>query len=315
MNTAKVMPVDLAMHTSLNRHPPVQHLLGMSTHRSHYDFPRMSTCDTLELRALRSPQAPVSLVSAQRCKSPSGIFKKKKRVVFADAKGLALCAVWIFNSDPPISETDEVQHSPPVRLKAESSVQKEKPCLRSRFKSVSEPQVHLESCSLICGSVFGKVRVCNTSPKKAVYVHITYDSWRSHQDIPCTPIQQEYEGSETELFVFNFPVVSGPNVQDHLEFCVSFRPGTDNTILWDTNGGQNYRILVKDLNSEDVHLVKKKTMMPQNSQSPQSLRNGPALYTSFENNTSKTLRRQENGIQKRVFPPNSKSAYKLIPYG
>ncbi|KAB5543805.1 hypothetical protein PHYPO_G00083850 [Pangasianodon hypophthalmus] len=329
MNAAKVMPVDLAMHMCLNHHPPVGRLLGMSALGSHRALTRPSTCESQRPRAARSPQVPASPMSTLSCTSSCGILKKKKRVVFADAKGLALTAVRIFNSDPPISDVEEL--SPPVNLKVQSSVQRKKPHLRLGFpqpsadlpsylESLATSLVRLESCSLIYGSLFGKVRVCNISSEKAVHVRITYDSWRSHQDIPCTPIQQKSGSLETELFVFNVPVPSYPNVQDRLEFCVSFRPGPGNTLLWDSNGGRNYRILVEDLNSEEAYSAEKKPLMPQNSQSPQSLalRNGPALYKSasfssvtFSENMSKPLNRQENSILKSILPPNSNSAKKL----
>ncbi|XP_026798604.2 protein phosphatase 1 regulatory subunit 3C-B-like [Pangasianodon hypophthalmus] len=291
MSAAKVMPVDLAMHSCLNRHPSVEQLLGMSTLRSRRPLTRPSTFESLRPKAAIFPEIPASPVSALRCTSPSGTLKKKKRVVFADDKGLALTAVRIFNSDPPISDVEEL--SPPAEIKTESFVQSKKPRLQLGFsqpsadlpsflESLAKSLVRLESCSLIYGSLFGKVRVCNISSEKAVHVRITYDSWRSHQDIPCTPIQQKSGSLETELFVFNIPLPSYPNVQERLEFCVSFHPGPGKTLLWDSNGGRYYQILVEDVNSEEVHSVEKKPLMPYNFQSPQSLplRNGPALYKS-----------------------------------
>ncbi|KAF4082663.1 hypothetical protein AMELA_G00154120 [Ameiurus melas] len=324
MNAAKVMPVDLAMHMSMIRRPPVRELLGMSTLRPQHAFTRPSTCDSLRSRAASTSQVPTSPVSDLNCMNPCGTLKKKKRVVFADAKGLALTAVRIFNSDPPVSDEEEL--SPPAKIKTDLSVQSKKSHLRLGFpqpsadlpsflENLEKSLVRLESCSLIYGSLFGKVRVCNISPKKAVHVRITYDSWKSHQDVPCTPIHQENRSSETELFVFNIPVPSCPNFQDHLEFCVCFRPGSRNMLLWDSNGGKNYRILLKDLNSEKAYSVEKKPLRPQNFHSPQSLplRKGPgslSSHTSSEN-MSKTLSRQENSILKSNLFPNSNRANKL----
>ncbi|KAF4082664.1 hypothetical protein AMELA_G00154130 [Ameiurus melas] len=291
MSAAKVMPVDLAMHMSMNRHPSVEQLLAMSMHRSHRAITRPSIYDNLRSQASGSLKISESPVRAQNCTSPCGTLKKKKRVVFADDKGLALTAVRIFNSDPPISDEEEL--SSLVKQKTDLSVQNKKPRLRLGFpqpsadlpsflEKLAKTLVHLESCSLVYGSLIGKVRVCNISPEKAVHVRITYDSWRSHQDIPCTPIQRKNENSDTELFFFNIPVPSCPNIQDRLEFCVSFRPGSGNTLLWDSNGGQNYRVLVEDVNSEEASSVEKKTLRPQIFQSPQSmpLRKGPTLYKS-----------------------------------
>ncbi|KAG7322928.1 hypothetical protein KOW79_014274 [Hemibagrus wyckioides] len=313
MNTAKVMPVDLAMHMGLNRHPPVGQLLGLSTLRAHHAVSRPSMCDSQQPRPPRSPQIPISPLNST---SPCGILKKKKRVVFADAKGLSLTAVRIFKSDPPISDMEEL--SPPVKVQTELSAQGKQLRLRlgftqpadlpSYFEGLTKSLVHLESCTLIYGSLLGKVRVCNISQEKAVHIRITYDSWRSHQDIPCTPIKEKKGNSETELFVFNVPIPFCPSVQDRLEFCVSFRPGSGNINLWDSNGGQNYRILVEDIDSEEACMVEKKPLRPQNFQNPKSLplRNGPVSYKSANfgshissENMSKLLFRERQIYQER----------------
>ncbi|KAK3550278.1 hypothetical protein QTP86_023340, partial [Hemibagrus guttatus] len=320
-----VMPVDLAMHMGLNRKPAVGQLLGSSTLRAHHAVSRPSMCDSQRPRPPRSPQIPTSPLNST---SPCGILKKKKRVVFADAKGLSLTAVHIFKSDPPISDMGEL--SPPVRMQTESSAQGKQLHLRlgfpqpadlpSYFEGLTKSLVHLESCTLIYGSLLGKVRVCNISHEKAVHVRITYDSWRSHQDILCMPIKENKGNSETELFVFNVPIPFCPSVQDRLEFCVSFRPGSGNINLWDNNGGQNYRILVEDMDSEEAYMVEKKPLRPQNFQNPQTLplRNGPVLYKSANygshissENTSKILSRRENIISKNTFIPNSNIAKTL----
>ncbi|XP_060764532.1 protein phosphatase 1 regulatory subunit 3C-B-like [Neoarius graeffei] len=323
MTVAKVMPVDLAMHRRLNSQNPEQlldQLLNMPIPRYHRSLPRPHIYDSLRPKAARSPPIPATPVKVLNSTSPSGTLKKKKRVVFADDKGLALTTVRLFQADPPVSDEEEL--TLPVKIKTESSVQSKKPRLQLGFpqpsadspsyrESLAKSLVHLQSCNLIYGSLVGKVRVCNISPEKAVHVRITYDSWRSHQDIQCTPVQQKNESTETELFVFNIPVPSCPSEQDRVEFCVSFRPGSGNVILWDNNGGQNYQILVEDMDSKEVSFVEKKPLRPQNVEIAQSLplRNGPVLYksaklgslTSYKNMIPmdrQTLTRQENIIPK-----------------
>ncbi|TSM12490.1 Protein phosphatase 1 regulatory subunit 3C-B [Bagarius yarrelli] len=284
------MPVDLGMHC----HPPIGQLLGTSTPMSHHAVFRPGMCELQRSRAPRSPQIPSSLralncKSSLKCTNPCGLVKKKKQVVFADAKGLALTAVRIFKSDPPISDVEQL--SPPVKMQTDSSVQRKLLCLRLGFpqpyadlpsflESLTKTLVRLESCSLRSGSLFGKVRVCNVSPEKAVHVRITYDSWRSHQDIPCTRIQQKNENSETELFLFNIPIPCHATLQYHLEFYVSFRPGPGNTLLLDSNNGRNYRIIVEEVTSKEACLVEKRQLRPKNFKNPQMffLRNGPAFY-------------------------------------
>ncbi|KAF7700805.1 protein phosphatase 1 regulatory subunit 3C-B-like [Silurus meridionalis] len=308
MSAAKAMPVNLTMHMYLNHHPRVEQLL--STLKSHQALSKPSVYDSLRSRAARSPQIPPSPVSVLKCTSPCGTLKKKKRVVFADDKGLSLTAIRIFNTDPPASDVEEPVKEPPSvqsRKRLRLGFAQPSADLPSFHERMKKSLVCLESCSLMYGTLFGKVRVCNVNSEKAVNIRITYDSWRSHQDIPCTLIQQDTENSETELFFFNVPVSSSPSVQDRLEFCVTFRPGSSNMLLWDNNGGQNYQILVEDVNSEEASSSEKIPLTPQNFQSPKSLptRNSPALYKSksfssfmYPMDMMKTLGRQENIIPK-----------------
>ncbi|KAG7322929.1 hypothetical protein KOW79_014275 [Hemibagrus wyckioides] len=327
MCAAKVMPLDLSMHTRLSRHASLENLLGLSTFRSHRTVSRPSTYDSLRPKSPRSPQTPISPLSTLNFTSPWGTLKKKKRVVFADDKGLPLTAVRIFESDPPISEVEEI--SPPFKFQTESSVQNKKLRLRLGFtqpsadfpsflESLTKSLVRLESCTLIYGSLLGKVRVCNVSAEKAVHIRITHDSWRSQQDIPCTPIQEKNGSSETEMFIFNVPVPFYPNAEDRLEFYVTYRLGSGNTLLFDTNGGQNYRILVEDMDSEEVveKTVEKKPLRTLNIQSPLTLRNGPAPYkpTSYNSNIYsknmlKTWSRQENIIPRSYSPPDAEKSF------
>ncbi|TSM12489.1 Protein phosphatase 1 regulatory subunit 3C-B [Bagarius yarrelli] len=318
------MLIDLSMHTGLSRHASLEKLLEMSTFRSHRTVSRPSTYESLRPKSPRSPQSPSSPVINLNSSSPFGTPKKKKRVVFADDKGLPLTAVKIFESDDQNSNVEEP--SSPVITQTESPVQSKVPRLRLGFsqpsadlpsflESLKKTLVRLESCSLIYGSLFGKVRVCNVSPEKAVHIRITYDSWKSHQDFPCTPIQQKNENPETELFVFNVPIPFCPNTQDRLEFYMVFRPGSGNMLLLDNNRGQNYRILVED---EEVQPVEKKPLRPYNFL-PVNLRNGSSLYKSpsfssiiSSKNRIKSLIRQENIIPKGYFTPDFNNAVKSI---
>ncbi|XP_060752200.1 protein phosphatase 1 regulatory subunit 3C-like [Tachysurus vachellii] len=331
MCAAKVMPIDLSMHMGLSRHTSVESLLGLSTLRSHRTVSRPSIYDSLRPKSPRSPQSPDFPVSALNTQSTCGTLRKKKRVVFADDKGLPLTAVRIIESDPPVSDVEEI--SPSVQIKVESSLQNKKPQrLRLGFpqpssdspsflESLKKSLVRLESCTLIYGSLVGKVRVCNISPEKAVHVRISHDSWRSHQDIPCTRIQEKNGILETELFVFNVPVPFCPNLEDRLEFYVTFRPGSGSMLWLDRNGGQNYRILVEDVDSEEglEKTVEKKPLRPLNFQSPLSvpLRNGPAPYKStsfssivFPKNITKTFSTQENIMPRSYSLHDSNSADK-----
>ncbi|XP_072514868.1 protein phosphatase 1 regulatory subunit 3C [Salminus brasiliensis] len=262
MAAAKVMPLDLVMHMGMSRRHAVRQRLEMPSDvlRYQHTLPRTSKVSTHPARAATPPLLPPSPISPMSTSSSVGTLKKKKRVVFADDKGLALTAVRLFTVDPPESTSDAVPQ--PKKLKDQTPVQPRTLRLQLGFpqpsadlpsflKGLADSLVRLETCSLMGGSLTGMVRVCNISQEKSVHIRITFDSWRSHQDIPCTYIQQ-HPGSATELFVFNVPFPSDLNLQERVEFRVLFRPGSGSTLLWDNNGGQSYRILVEVVDPEDV---------------------------------------------------------------
>ncbi|KAG7480677.1 hypothetical protein MATL_G00058840 [Megalops atlanticus] len=244
-------PVDLTVHLCLSQSPPLCQLLGVS--------PSLKP-----LRPCIQPPSPVGS-PGRACPVPppsdwslsqtgisgDGTSTKKKRVVFADSKGLSLTAVRVFSEreEPPAPE-----RSPNLRLLR-------RPAGRGRrrlklgfdqpsadFKSfrarLEEGLVLLESCSVTERSLSGTVRVKNVSYEKAVHVRVTFDSWRSHRDVPCTFLQQRYGGPDTDVFAFDIPVPDKLDPQERLEFCLSYLPGGHGTPLWDNNKGQNYRVIV-----------------------------------------------------------------------
>lgn len=190
--------------------------------RYHHTLPRTGITSTHPARSVTPPllPPPPSPISPMSTSSSVGTLKKKKRVVFADDKGLALTAVRLFVVDRPESPSDTSSVSQPEKPKDQLPVKPRTLRLRLGFpqpsadfasfvRGLTGSLVQLESCSLVDGSLTGMVRVCNISQEKAVHIRITFDSWRSHQDIPCTFIPQQ-PASATELFGFNMPFPSGP---------------------------------------------------------------------------------------------------------
>ncbi|XP_076876049.1 protein phosphatase 1 regulatory subunit 3C-B-like [Brachyhypopomus gauderio] len=275
MSAAKVMPVDLAMHAHVNRRHPVSQILTMPPQGVHHTLWRHSTPSNA-LHPFRTvPRHPFSPTNTLAIPGKGAALKKKKRVVFADAKGLALTAVRLFSIDPPVSDPEDP--SPPATPKEQGSVRGQILRLRLGFlqpsadvpsflAGLAESLVRLESCSLMGRSLSGTVRVCNVSARKAVHIHITFDSWRSRWDVPCVRAKQQQHGdSETDVFVFTVPLLHELSILDQLEFCVSFRPGLGNVTLWDNNGGQNYRVTVEPVNPEEVPMVWNKLLVAEQS--------------------------------------------------
>lgn len=263
------MPADLVLHMGMSRRHAVRQRLELPSDvlRYHHTLPRTSIPLPHPARSATPPllPPPSSPVSPLSTPSSLGTLKRKKRVVFADDKGFALTSVRLFIVDHPESPSDAPSVSQLEKLKDQVPIQPRTLRLRLGFpqpsadlasflRGLGDSLVRLESCSLVSGSLTGMVRVCNVSQEKTVHIRITFDSWRSHQDIPCTYISQQ-PSSATELFVFNMPFPSDLNLQNQVEFGVLFRPGSGSTVLWDNNGGQNYRILVDVVDPVEDGLV------------------------------------------------------------
>ncbi|XP_041755418.1 protein phosphatase 1 regulatory subunit 3C-B [Coregonus clupeaformis] len=265
------MPVDLAMRLCLSQSLPLCHLQGVSPlkalkphlHTIDYQSPRASLHTKPHSSSSSSSSSP-ERSETKSCVRRSSASPKKNRVVFADTKGLSLTAVRLYipdnSSSPSTAQRADSSSSSPVRLPglwlgpAGGKQQLWRlslafPQPMADFKTfqarLQEVLVQLESCSVTERSLSGTVRVCNVSFEKAVHVRVTFDSWRSFRDIPCSYLQQRYGGAETDVFAFDIPLPQNLDPSERLEFCVLFRPGSGATLRWDNNRGQNYCVCVE----------------------------------------------------------------------
>lgn len=251
------MPVDLAMHAQVS--PSVSQLLSMSSLR-----PSSSNMSSPELlRARLSPPSPTSSLSSSSSGgslssySPgSATLRKKKRVVFADAKGLALSSVRLFTTHPSETETEDTPQ-PEECVMPRAPIQSMRLRLKLGFPqpvvdhaSLRKSFVQLESCSVTDRVLSGTVRVWNFKCDKTVFVRITSDSWRSHKDIACTYVREKFTTLEAKLFAFNVSLPSELEQKDRMEFFVALQPGNSNLVLTDNNKGKNYQIYVENMASE-----------------------------------------------------------------
>ncbi|XP_051973324.1 protein phosphatase 1 regulatory subunit 3C-B [Xyrauchen texanus] len=257
---ALVMPVDLTMHMQIS--PSVSQLLGMSTLRSSSSKDLSVSSQELHLSRSSTPSPTSSLSSYSSGSSLSSYSsgrstpRKKKHVVFADAKGLPLTSVRIFITDRLEPEMEDLPQ-PEERMKVRSSKQSGRLQLKLGFpqtvanrQSLMENLVQLESCTVTERALSGTVRVRNLKFDKAVFVRITFNSWRSHQDIPCTYVREQHAALETDVFAFNVSLPSELDPKERLEFFVVFQPGNGNLQLVDNNKGKNYQIYVENVMPE-----------------------------------------------------------------
>ncbi|XP_031711253.1 protein phosphatase 1 regulatory subunit 3C [Anarrhichthys ocellatus] len=260
-----VKPVDLAVCLSLSRHQPLYQQLSKSPlklapHRHQptgLHPPHSSSSSPIYSSSSLSSPVPPEPRSCFRRDAGGG--PSKKRVVFADARGLALTAVRLFIPE----HTASTLTTRPSLAKLQShqstsdKLQRHRvwftpPTLASQASQASLSRqrdvcVQLESCKFSEHSLSGKVRVNHVSVDNAVYLRVTFDSWRSHHDIPCMFLeqQQRFGGSDGDLFAFDLSLPKNIDPTEHVEFYVAFRPGNSATPLWDDNRGQNYRVCVE----------------------------------------------------------------------
>ncbi|XP_015198917.1 protein phosphatase 1 regulatory subunit 3C-B-like isoform X1 [Lepisosteus oculatus] len=258
-----VMPVDLAMRLCLSQSQPLCHLLGVTSLKPLRPCLNPRTSQQLDQHLCRpaSPSPSERPATQSSGISGDGTTTKKKRVVFADSKGLSLTAVRFFSEkdeDVAFSELPLVQLrglGKPVSVAKGEGASGKRWRLKLAFSQPSadyldfkaqlqQNLVRLENCSVNERLLSGTVKVRNISFEKAVNIRITFDSWRSFCDVPCSYLQQHYGGTDTDTFAFEILLPDDLDPRERLEFCVSYTPGGSRTTLWDNNHGRNFRILI-----------------------------------------------------------------------
>ncbi|XP_007471613.1 PREDICTED: protein phosphatase 1 regulatory subunit 3C [Lipotes vexillifer] len=242
--TSSVMPVDVAMRLCLAHSPPLKSFLG-----PYDDFQRRNFVN--KLKPLKPCLNIKQEAKTQNDWKPSHN-QAKKRVVFADSKGLSLTAIHVF-SDLPEEPVWDLQFdlldlndiSSGLKLHEEKNLILDFPqpsadylSFRNHFQKNS---VCLENCSLQERTVVGTVKVKNVSFEKKVQIRITFDTWLSYTDVDCVYMKNVYGGSESDTFSFAIDLPSVIPTKEKIEFCISYH--ANGRVFWDNNEGQNYRIV------------------------------------------------------------------------
>ncbi|KAM6903052.1 protein phosphatase 1 regulatory subunit 3C, partial [Xenentodon cancila] len=244
-----VTPADLAMCLRLTQRQALYQIRSMSPlkpTKHPTDCPQRATSHPAHLSTSSSSLLPLSRSSSKlrSClrRSTSGL--NKKRVVFADAKGLALTAVRLF--------TPELSCLSPAQLKGQLSASHKllqlgfpQPIvdLKAFLGRLQQQNTQLEICCISDNILSGKVCVSHVGIKKAVYLRVTFDSCKSHQDIPCTFVQQQ-RCNGSDIGVYSFYLTIPQNV-DPNEFGFTIMAKPASSLHWDDNKGQTYSICMK----------------------------------------------------------------------
>lgn len=186
---------------------------------------------------------------------------KNKHVVFADSQGLSLTAVRVFSDEEEPSDLDLLPSLGGFESMTEDgySCTVSTCCPGTQLKlgfpqpsadfqafraKLAESMVILENCTISEQALQGTVRVRNISFRKDVRVRITFDSWQSYKDVPCTYLQKRFGGPQTDIFEFDIVIPKVLDAKRKIEFCLFYLPGGHSEPFWDNNNGQNYSITV-----------------------------------------------------------------------
>ncbi|XP_068597499.1 protein phosphatase 1, regulatory subunit 3Ca [Brachionichthys hirsutus] len=246
-----VMPMDVALRF-YHSPPPLRGLLS-----SYEELHRAAACNLYK---------PLKPCLSSQPKAPedggAGAFgwsHSKKRVVFADTKGMSLTAIHVFSKfdDKPYPNkghggSEDLQFDM-TDLEAATMDTKTGPArsLALDFKQPSadyldfrnrlmQNSVCLENCSLQQRSLTGTIKVRNIGFEKSVALRVTFDSWASFSDVGCTFMNNVYSCQDTDTFAFALELPAHVPPQNRAEFCICFR--VRDQVYWDNNDSKNYTL-------------------------------------------------------------------------
>ncbi|XP_056148117.1 protein phosphatase 1 regulatory subunit 3C-B-like [Lampris incognitus] len=274
-----VMPMDVAMRFYISHSPPP--LRGFLSSYEDLQRAKNQSQNHRNRQQFYKPLRPC-LSSHQKAADDRGCVEwsktkasttNKKRVVFADSKGMSLTAIHIFSKfdDEPCRNrgcsgiTEELQfdmsdlESATMDLKI-SSVRS----LALDFKQPSadyldfrnrliKNSVCLENCSLQERSLTGTVKVRNVGFEKSVQIRTTFDTWASYTNVNCTFMNNIYGCQDTDTFAFVLELPTNVPPHHGVEFCVCFT--AQGQMYWDNNDGKNYKLKHVGWNGEDLNSV------------------------------------------------------------
>ncbi|KAF7641966.1 hypothetical protein LDENG_00267330 [Lucifuga dentata] len=268
-----VMPMDVAMRFCISHSPPLRGFLSsyddlqrtrskVGHAHSVHPYKPLRPCLSTQYKAVDDS----SCVGWNDAKMSAN----KKRVVFADSKGMSLTAVHIFSKfdDEPYQNKSHGRSSEELQFDMTdletATMDLKISCARSLVLDFKQPSadyldfrsrllknaVCLENCSLQERSLTGTIKVRNISFEKSVLVRITFDTWVSYTDANCTFMNNVYGCQDTDTFAFVLELPAFVPPQNRIEFCICFQ--VQGHAFWDNNDGKNYVLKHVGWNGEDL---------------------------------------------------------------
>ncbi|KAK1174609.1 protein phosphatase 1 regulatory subunit 3B-like isoform X2 [Acipenser oxyrinchus oxyrinchus] len=181
--------------------------------------------------------------------STEGECRAKKRVSFADHKGLALTMVKIFSE---FDDSIEIPYNIQELIDKVVNLSVERDSLVLDFEQPSadylafrqrleNDHVCLENCMLKEKTLVGTVKVKNLAFEKSVKLRVTFNTWKSFIDHQCQFVNDIYTGSDRDTFSFEIDLPHNIPPHERIEFALCYTSnGKD---FWDSNQGQNYKVI------------------------------------------------------------------------
>ncbi|XP_061601502.1 protein phosphatase 1 regulatory subunit 3C-B-like [Cololabis saira] len=251
-----VMPMDVAMRFYISHSPPPLRSFLSSYEELQRAKNRLNQAGGRSHGPQRYKPLRPCLSHQQKAVEDGG----KKRVVFADTKGMSLTAIHVFSKfDDELYQSkqiaglaEELQFDMTDLGTATMDLKISSVCnLALDFKQPSadyldfrnkliQNSVCLENCSLQERSLTGTVKVRNVGFEKSVLVRVTHDSWASHTDVDCTFMNNIYGCQDTDTFAFVLELPACVPPQHTVQFCICFT--VQGQTFWDNNDGKNYTL-------------------------------------------------------------------------
>uniref|UniRef100_A0A6I8MZZ6 Protein phosphatase 1 regulatory subunit 3D n=1 Tax=Ornithorhynchus anatinus TaxID=9258 RepID=A0A6I8MZZ6_ORNAN len=170
---------------------------------------------------------------------------RQHRVRFADALGLELTQVKVFNAgDDPAVPLHVLSRLPELEFTMRCLVPDfPQPADEDDFfDRLRRDKVRLERVTSSDLGISGTVRVLNVAFEKQVSVRYTFNRWRAQLEAAA---RWRSSAGEADLFSFCFPVPPFllPGLGSAVQFAVRYRVGEDE--YWDNNGGRDYSLVCR----------------------------------------------------------------------
>ncbi|ENN80584.1 protein phosphatase 1 regulatory subunit 3B isoform X2 [Dendroctonus ponderosae] len=188
---------------------------------------------------------------------PTSPTKLKKKVVFADDKGMSLTHVRVMTEPSNVPPLWSVKFLAEVTQGNTTEAEAHKEPWEVTFpqpasdyvafrKKLDELKVSLENVIVKDGEdqIIGTVKVQNLSFHKEVFVRSSCDNWKTNEDSFCNYVPNNIAVGLTYIVfdTFSFKINLTPKSR-RLEFCVCYK--TDGKEYWDSNNGCNYVLIKK----------------------------------------------------------------------